>query len=134
MIIAIPITVPIIVVVPVTIGAPFLAIGVIPGLIVCPAFLERFFQFPSGFICLGTVLAVLTKFVTIMLLSLLDAAAAFRAAVIVGRRSWRRRDQQGRVVLRANPAIRLPILRYFISTSSTNSLRIFLSFRLAVGR
>src|SRR5689334_12667933 len=78
-IIAVTVAVPIIVVVPVTVGAPFLAIRVIPGLIVRPAFLERLFQFPPGFICLGTVLAALAKFMPIMLLRLLDAAAAFRA-------------------------------------------------------
>src|SRR5437773_11681588 len=96
MIIAVVIAVPIIVLVPVTIGAPFLAIRVVPGLIVCPALLELFFQFCSGLICLGAVFAVLTEFMPIMLLRLLDAAAAFRAFVIVGRRSWRRRDQQSR--------------------------------------
>ena len=96
MIIAVTVAVPIIVVVPVTIGAPFLAIRVVPGVIVRPAFLELFFQFSSGFICLGAVLAVLAKFMPIMFLRLLDAAAAFRAFVIVGRRSWRRRDQQSR--------------------------------------
>src|SRR5439155_24673291 len=96
MIIAVVIAVPIIVLVPVTIGAPFLAIRVVPGLIVCPALLELFFQFCSGLICLGAVFAVLTEFMPIMLLRLLDAAAAFRAFAIVGRRSWRRRDQHTR--------------------------------------
>src|SRR5207247_9899528 len=38
--------------------------------------------------------------------------------------------ETSRVVLRANPATRPPILRYFISTSSTGSLRIFLSFQI----
>ncbi len=81
--------VPIVVAVPIAIGAPFMPIRIVSGVGFVPAPVPGGVQLGFGLFRLRTVLAVLRGLVPIMLPRPFDAVLALPAAVISSRRhSW----------------------------------------------